>query len=60
MSLLMSFFMSAFVTFLNIGLEGFFAQWLLVAFPNAFWVAFLLALILVPLIKRITNFLIKD
>ncbi|HCZ18576.1 DUF2798 domain-containing protein [Wolinella succinogenes] len=61
MSLIMSFFMSGVITMLNIGLvSDFFYRWLAVAFPGAFIVAFPIALFVVPIVKRLTERLMRD
>lgn len=61
MSLIMSFFMSGVITMLNIGpVSDFFYRWLVVAFPGAFIVAFPIALFVVPIVKRLTERLMRD
>ena len=53
MSLLMSFAMSALITLVNLGFTpGFWARWLLYAFPSAWAMAFPIALFVVPVVRR--------
>ncbi|MGC9457594.1 MAG: DUF2798 domain-containing protein [Halothiobacillaceae bacterium] len=60
MSMIMSFLMSAVITFTNLGLPNdFLERWLLEAFPGAWVVAFPIALFVVPAVRRLTGRLVE-
>ncbi len=59
MSLFMSFFMSFIITLMNIGLINNFVFIWLSAFWKAFLIAFPTVFVVVPQVRKLTNFLIK-